>query len=122
MRKNINFRYIILKGIRDIFKLAHTIKYSSSYQSNMASCYGGERNPNNTGKLNVEENCHSLPILEIIEYKGKMVSIIINNFDSDDCYQQGYELMNQVIEEGKTWPFLNPFTHIDDYCGENIYY
>lgn len=105
-----NLNVVILANKEDVIVIAE----------NMASCYGGNRNSGNTGKLNVHEKCAYLPLVREIDYNGERVNVTINSFDDQDCYQQGYELMNEVIEEGKTWPFLEPFEHIDDYCGEGI--
>jgi GNAT superfamily N-acetyltransferase len=82
----------------------------------MASCYGGNITVDgNYGDLNVT-NC-SLPRTTIITYNGEQVEVQLSTFSGDDEFTQGFTLMNDVIIEGKSWPFMDPYPTIEAYRG-----
>lgn len=50
---------------------------------------------------------------------GKTVEILLDVFpvENDEVLQQGMDLMNKVIEEGRSWPFDEAFSTMESYCG-----
>ena len=81
----------------------------------MASCYGGSEPGAADGTLRVAECCPYLPIRCAIERNGTSVTIQLACFKSGDEMQQGLTLMNDVIVEGKSWPFDTPFPSEEAY-------
>ena len=80
----------------------------------MASCYGnaGATIAGNTGVL---EKCPYLPISRTIIIDNQPVEVELSIFSTSNEYEQGMVLMNDVIVEGKTWPFLDVFTNMEAY-------
>jgi GNAT superfamily N-acetyltransferase len=84
----------------------------------MASCYGNAGVDLMNGNSNTLKKCPYLPISRKIDILGNTdVDIELNIFETESDYIQGMELMNDVIIEGKTWPFLAVFESMDAYKG-----
>ncbi len=77
----------------------------------MASCYGKVKSTVPSGNEVTKQLCPYLPILKTVDSKD----LVLTLFSSDEDYQQGFKLMNDVIVEGKTWPFMDVFDDLDSY-------
>lgn len=83
----------------------------------MASCYGGAGNKGPSGNESTLACCPYLPVSRTVHVNGADVEVILTVFNTAEDYEQGFELMNDVIIEGKTWPFLDVFETMDAYKG-----
>ena len=74
----------------------------------MASAYGPVKNGNTKldGRLNVEAKCGDMLPVNGVLRDGLKVEL--NCFTASDI-PKGMELMNDVIVEGTSWPFIDPF-------------
>lgn len=77
----------------------------------MASCYGKVKSSVPAGNEITKELCPYLPVQKTVAAHDLELTL----FSSEDDYQQGFKLMNDVIVEGKTWPFLDVFEDMDSY-------
>jgi len=77
----------------------------------MASCYGKVKSTVPSGNEVTKQLCPYLPIQKTVDSKDLELTL----FHSDEDYQQGFQLMNDVIVEGKTWPFMDVFEDMDSY-------
>jgi hypothetical protein len=55
-----------------------------------------------------------VPLHTTVNFKNESVSVELTTF-RDIEFSQGFSLMNEVIIEGKSWPFLEPFQSIESY-------
>jgi RimJ/RimL family protein N-acetyltransferase len=83
----------------------------------MASCYGEEPS---VGKLNdgtkeVANCCPYLPLRDSIKYKGVTAELFLSCFKDINEVEQGFKLMNDVITEGKSWPFMDTYATVEAY-------
>lgn len=83
----------------------------------MASCYGGGGSESSAfdGRLGLVECCSYLPLHSTVVIDGKEPSIQLTFFDNDNEMIEGFRLMNDVIVEGKSWPFDEPFLTVESY-------
>lgn len=75
----------------------------------MTTAYSGEAGD---GKLGLEK-------LDYLPYKAILPNnkqIEIAPFEESD-WNRGMELMNLIIREGKTWPFVDEFHSVESYRG-----
>lgn len=83
----------------------------------MASCYG---NAGNTAGSPADTlaKCPYLPISTLVKLaSGTEAEVELSVFSEQSDYEQGMELMNEVIVEGKTWPFDAVFESMESYKG-----
>ena len=86
----------------------------------MASCYGGEAPNDNELQVTIQATlvaCPYLPLNYSTRYRGEIVELELGVFKTDAEYHQGFELMNFVIAEGLSWPYLEAFPSLDAYKG-----
>jgi RimJ/RimL family protein N-acetyltransferase len=81
----------------------------------MASCYGKQTSVAPSGNEETLEKCPYLPISKIFEINGISSELELTLFTTEDDFFQGLRLMNHVIIEGKTWPFLDVFSDVESY-------
>ena len=82
----------------------------------MASCYGGNASTGAAdGTLRVAECCPYVPLQGTIAFRDKPTAVQLSTFRNEEEMQQGFELMNDVIIEGKSWPFKEPFPSQKEY-------
>lgn len=83
----------------------------------MASCYGGSGALIDTVANNkdVLAKCPYLPISKAITYDGSEVQLELTLFTTEAQYLEGFRLMNDVIEEGRSWPFTEVYETMDAY-------
>lgn len=82
----------------------------------MASCYGSSGSAASLdGTLNVAQRCPYLPLRSTVTVHGGEAGIQLTTFRNADEMQQGFVLMNDVITEGKSWPFNESFPTEDAY-------
>lgn len=65
--------------------------------------------------MRVAECCPYLPLQTTINFGGNATPVQLSTFRNEDEMQQGFELMNGVITEGKSWPFDQPFSSLLEY-------
>ncbi len=78
----------------------------------MASCYGKQTSTAQTGNEATLQLCPYLPILKSDSELG---ALELTLFQTKEDYEQGFKLMNDVIIEGRTWPFLEIFSDMESY-------
>lgn len=86
----------------------------------MANCYSGIAISGEEQRRRVaavEATCKYLPLFHTVTYNGHSTELQLCTFSNDREYEQGYQLMNDVIEEGRSWPFIDNFNSIGDYRG-----
>ena len=83
----------------------------------MASCYGDDIGGSKLdGRLLSPERCPYLPIRDCVSLPSAATAEIqLSNFQSDSEMLQGFDLMNSVITEGRSWPFMDPFPDMLSY-------
>ena len=105
--------YIRIGGI---FHACAVLVIFGELLESMATCYGGNVSADgNFGDLNVSSCCSYLPLKTIVTCNGESVEIQLTSFDGPDEFEQGFKLMNDVIVEGKSWPFNGPYETIEEY-------
>lgn len=83
----------------------------------MASCYGNSSSTTSLTSEQILSICSYLPFEQTICTANGQAALILTTFTEPSDFEQGFELMNEVIVEGKTWPFLNVFETMDAYKG-----
>ena len=93
------------------FRVVSSKKYHLSRNSfnilHYSSCYGDfDSDSKHIAQNRTQTNlkCPSLPLKKKINYEGSSVEIELSPFNPGEI-EQGFKLMNEVIIEGKTWPF-----------------
>jgi len=82
----------------------------------MASCYGVQHsNAVSDGTKDVIKCCPYLPITQSVTIDNESVELELSCFQGVDEINQGFQLMNDVIIEGKSWPFMEPYESIGAY-------
>lgn len=84
----------------------------------MASCYGKTKSANPSGNEATFQLCPYLPISKAVALQaGAVADLELTLFHTELDFEQGFKLMNDVIIEGKTWPFLDIFEDVNAYKG-----
>lgn len=81
----------------------------------MASCYGNTGNKTGLDCEEIHKRCPYLPIERTIVLPEGPYETILTVFTTEVDFEQGFELMNEVIIEGKTWPFDEVFKTMEAY-------
>lgn len=82
----------------------------------MASCYGKTKSTGPSGNEETLLLCPYLPISKTISLQDAVhAELQLTLFQTEKDFEQGFQLMNDVIIEGKTWPFLDVFVDISAY-------
>jgi GNAT superfamily N-acetyltransferase len=81
----------------------------------MASCYGKQTSVAPSGNEKTLEKCPYLPITKVFQINEISTELELTLFTTEDDFFQGFRLMNHIIIEGKTWPFLDVFPNIESY-------
>lgn len=83
----------------------------------MASCYGNSGGSTSLSSAQIHSICSYLPLENTIATPDGSVEIVLTTFTTETDFEQGFELMNEVIVEGKTWPFDKVFDTMEAYKG-----
>lgn len=81
----------------------------------MASCYGSVGSKVPTGNENTRLCCPYLPLFRTVKMNDAEVEITLTLFATQEDFIQGLGLMNDVIKEGKSWPFMDIFETMEAY-------
>jgi GNAT superfamily N-acetyltransferase len=83
----------------------------------MASCYGNAGASTALSSTQIYSVCPYLPLERTITTPTGTVATVLTTFTEQTDFEQGFELMNDVIIEGKTWPFDKVFETMESYKG-----
>ena len=81
----------------------------------MASCYGKSKSSAPVGNDETLLRCTYLPITKVVALENNSVELQLTLFNSEGDFLQGFQLMNDVIIEGKSWPFMDVFEDLESY-------
>jgi RimJ/RimL family protein N-acetyltransferase len=100
-------------------KILSRFRSRFNLKRNSSSCYGETTLLSNTYEdraLIVQKKCSYLPLRQQLTLKsGKVTEIEISSFKNSFEIAEAFHLMNAVIAEGRTWPFMDTYESIDSY-------